>query len=329
MKISEALLKRFISGECTDEEKRFVENWLQSEETTDSGLSEKEISQMEQNLRQRFEKSHPSLLSAPTTKPWKQLAKYAAAIALFISAGAASYNYFRLLNQNHGTDIVVSWEGYFTYETQRGERPTITLPDGTTVQLNSNSQLKYPEHFTDTERVVFLQGHAHFDVVRNPDKPFMIFTEHSKTQVLGTSFDINTRQKSGETEVIVTSGKVSFSDKNQTDEGVTLIANDRGILSSNGTIAMDKVDASTLTAWTKNQLIFENQTLTDIMKIAEGWFDIDVVIEDSELCYKSFTYAALNPSLEEFLRFMGEVGNFEYRISNKEVAIFPSSREGK
>ena len=74
MKISEALLKRFISGECTDEEKRFVENWLQSEETTDSGLSEKEISQMEQNLRQRFEKSHPSLLSAPTTKPWIQLA---------------------------------------------------------------------------------------------------------------------------------------------------------------------------------------------------------------------------------------------------------------
>ncbi|MEM9361874.1 MAG: FecR domain-containing protein [Bacteroidota bacterium] len=328
MKISDELLRRYISGECTEEERQFVERWMNSEEGVDSELSEREVSQIEQNIRQRIEKSHPFLLTKTSKTNWKQITRYAAAIAVFLMLGASTYFYLNL-GDNQTIATVVSWEGYSTYETQRGERPSILLHDGSTVQLNSESRLKYPENFTDTERVVFLEGHAHFNVTKNPDKPFVIYTEHSKTQVLGTSFDVKTNHKHGETEVIVTSGQVAFSEKDEVGKPVLLRFNDRAILSADGNIFTDKVDALTLTAWTKNQLVFENQTLGEIMRVAEGWFDINVLIEDTELENKSFTYAAENPSLEEFLEFMGEVANFEFHLANKDVTIVPSSLEEK
>lgn len=58
MKISEALFRKYISGKCTDEEKRFVETWLNSEEDVPSTLTDTHILQMKERTWNKIEKTN-------------------------------------------------------------------------------------------------------------------------------------------------------------------------------------------------------------------------------------------------------------------------------
>jgi ferric-dicitrate binding protein FerR (iron transport regulator) len=67
----------------------------------------------------------------------------------------------------------------------------INLPDGSTVWLNSNSTLLLPENFSSKHRKLFLKGEAFFEVHKDKDNSFRVFSGNSVTEVLGTSFNIN------------------------------------------------------------------------------------------------------------------------------------------
>lgn len=67
----------------------------------------------------------------------------------------------------------------------------LTLPDGTTVVLQANSRLRYPEKFTGNTREITLSGEAYFDVAHDAQKPFIIHTGKIRTTVLGTAFKIS------------------------------------------------------------------------------------------------------------------------------------------
>ena len=71
-----------------------------------------------------------------------------------------------------------------------GSRIQFNLPDGSSGWLNSGSSLKFPIAFADNERNVFLNGEGYFNVIRNPQKAFIVSTKHYKIRALGTSFNI-------------------------------------------------------------------------------------------------------------------------------------------
>ena len=71
-----------------------------------------------------------------------------------------------------------------------------TLEDGSIVYLADNSQLSYPEYFQREKREVSLLGNALFDVSGNKERPFLIETEQARIEVLGTSFNIKSSDKS-------------------------------------------------------------------------------------------------------------------------------------
>ncbi len=84
------------------------------------------------------------------------------------------------------------------------------LPDSSLAILNKNSKLTYPKHFDEDNRIVKLEGESFFQVKRDPNHPFYVFTENTKTRVLGTSFNVKAYKDDPNTEVTVTSGKVVF-----------------------------------------------------------------------------------------------------------------------
>ena len=65
-----------------------------------------------------------------------------------------------------------------------------TLEDGSVVYLAGNTSLKFPEHFSSDRREVSLQGNALFDVAGNHKRPFIIETEDTRIEVLGTAFNV-------------------------------------------------------------------------------------------------------------------------------------------
>lgn len=93
------------------------------------------------------------------------------------------------------------------------------LPDGSRIFVNRNSSLKYSKDFAVTDRTVFLEGSAFFNVLHDGNKPFIIKTADNTIKVVGTSFQvINVNNKT--IEVNVFTGIVKFYAKN--GENVTL-----------------------------------------------------------------------------------------------------------
>ncbi|MEM8894916.1 MAG: FecR domain-containing protein, partial [Bacteroidota bacterium] len=209
---------------------------------------------------------------------------------------------------------------YETFVTQRGQKRTLTLSDGSTIRLNYETEFKAPRHFEEGQRVVYLTGHAHFDVARDTERPFIIYTEDSKTQVLGTSFDINTKEE-GTTEIIVTSGQVAFSDKDNINEQVMLTVNDRAVLNSIGSIGQSTVDAETLTAWKDNRLVFDDALLSEIIEVLQPWYDVEITVNNPNQLQKAYNFSFDNPSLELLLEQMSFMGKFEYQMEGKQVII--------
>src|SRR6185503_5173686 len=76
-----------------------------------------------------------------------------------------------------------------TFETALGERATVTLPDGSTVQLNSASRVRVD--YSMSSRVITLErGEAFFTVAHNADRPFWVTSGKGWVRAVGTAFDV-------------------------------------------------------------------------------------------------------------------------------------------
>ncbi|MEO1099687.1 MAG: FecR domain-containing protein [Bacteroidota bacterium] len=318
MKITRELLIKYSRGECTKNEIVSIEEWLSSNED-DAMLSDIEFGDSIRNVRHKLLGSLPELQAEPKVIPlYKRVMRYAAAVTILFAIGFFAYNYF--VDSIQQGDLAY-FEDYSSIHTQRGQKRTVKLSDGSTIRMNYETEVKVPEQFEGDKRVVYLIGHAHFDVARDTERPFIIYTEDTKTEVLGTSFDINTKT-AGETEIIVTSGKVAFSEKDGSDNQVTLEVNDKAVLNADKQIALNKVDAARLTAWKDNRLAFDKQTLSEVIAILEPWYAAEIKVERSELLTIDFKISLENPSLQLVMEELSFLGKFKYTLDENKVIIY-------
>ena len=67
---------------------------------------------------------------------------------------------------------------------------SLRLADGTTVILNSETRIRFPNSFIGTERKIFLSGEAYFNVARDETRPFLVEFLGGSVRVLGTQFNV-------------------------------------------------------------------------------------------------------------------------------------------
>ena len=140
-----------------------------------------------------------------------------------------------------------------------------TLPDGSQVTLNSGSHLEYPAVFDRFKRGVQLRGEAYFEVTRNIGKPFVIYYNNARVEVLGTSFYVNTNAENGKMEVILKEGSVSVYFKNRPNESVTLTPGEKAEVTADQTAIRKLVNEDgNYLAWKTHQLVFNNEDLRQI-----------------------------------------------------------------
>ena len=325
MKITEEILKRHAQGLCTEEEKRAVEEWFKKDVIPESELGEvKDKDPKKARVWSQLRQAVPQLENqsgsiGPVIPLYKRVMRYAAVAIILLTVGYFAYQSLSgSLFGTGGTTQVIALQ---TIETKRGEKRTVTLSDGSTIRMNYETQIKAPEKFKGDQRIVYLTGHAHFDVARDTERPFIIYTKDSKTQVMGTSFDINTKGEE-ETEIIVKSGKVAFSKKDQKDNQVVMLTvNDRAVLNPDKNIETNQVDAQKLTAWKDNRLVFEDKSLNEIIEVLEPWYDVRISVENQKLLNESFNLSLDNPPLKGVLDRLAFMAGFDYKIDGKKVII--------
>ncbi|SEJ49906.1 FecR family protein [Dyadobacter koreensis] len=152
---------------------------------------------------------------------WVRIAASAALIA-----GMASFSYWYYTNQPGHSDQFSLYANERSIEkliekNNDTDKPMLVLlPDGSSVVLQPESSLSYVNTINAKTREVTLKGRAFFEIVKNPEKPFLVYTFGLATKVLGTSFLIDAPENGRDIKVEVTTGKVSvFSlDDSQTSE---------------------------------------------------------------------------------------------------------------
>ncbi len=112
----------------------------------------------------------------------------------------------------------------------------VALEDGSVVSLHKGSKLMYPRHFGDKNRNVILTGEAFFEIARDSDRPFYIYSNEVVTKVLGTSFRIRAFEKEPEVTVQVRTGRVSVYKQRRINlndpetDGLVLLPNQEAVI---------------------------------------------------------------------------------------------------
>ncbi|MFI8334512.1 FecR family protein [Pseudomonas taetrolens] len=147
------------------------------------------------------------------------------------------------------------------FSTVLGERREITLPDGSSIELNGRSRVRV--HFEYQQRKVDLeQGEAMFSVAVDRDRPFVVLAGAGQVTVTGTRFDV--RRDGDEAQVAVESGHVRVQGASA-PEAVNLTAGLGTLVDARGRVAAARpVDTQALTAWRKGQLVFNDATLGEV-----------------------------------------------------------------
>jgi ferric-dicitrate binding protein FerR (iron transport regulator) len=236
--------------------------------------------------------------------------RMAAVILVLIVASFLLYqNYFQqLLFKTPVTEIY----------NPAGKRSKIKLPDGTTVWLNAESKITYPEKFNTSSRNVTLTGEAFFNVVRNENAPFIITTGELQTTVLGTSF--NVQSYSGETfRMTVASGKVQVRSKAET---IQVNANQQTTYQHHAGFSIPvTIEPADVMAWTHGTLSFNNKTFEEVARMLERWYNVKITFANNDLKKCILVGEHTNQSLDAVLNTLQFMLGFQYENHHGNIII--------
>ena len=181
------------------------------------------------------------------------------------------------------------------------EKQEFTLPDGSEVHLNVNSELSYPEKFRRNSRRVILSGEGFFKISRDPGRPFMVnIGSQATVEALGTSFNIESSDDSNEIRVQVVEGSVAFYAQEAEESRTILKMGDQAEF-QNGNIRMSSNPDPNFLSWQNGVLYFRQTPISEVVKQLEKHYDRDILLDKSISREITFTSTIDNQEIEDVL----------------------------
>jgi len=179
---------------------------------------------------------------------------------------------------------------YNTLSTTRGEQTQVRLPDGSLVFLNAMSSLKYPTSFTGQEkRNVVLTGEGYFEISKDKTHPFTVNTKEQLVEVLGTHFNVNAYTNNVDVKTTLLEGRVKVSN-NSSGLAKILDPGQQSIV-TNKTMIVKDVEAEDAVGWKNGRMIYDGETLENIMKDVSRWYNVEVIYRDESIKEKTFFFS--------------------------------------
>ncbi|MEZ4703285.1 MAG: FecR domain-containing protein [Rhodothermales bacterium] len=195
---------------------------------------------------------------------------------------------------------VLLWRQPVTIHVPIGEMHTVQLPDGSLVEMNSGSTIRFQRGFaawpfvSSAERRVELEGEAFFEVQKSTDRPFFVLTANAETRVMGTSFNIWARAEGRvyETRVTLATGVVEVRSRTEDDRTVRLDA--AGAMARIGAAvasgaAQEQATLDYVLSWRRRGFVFVSEPLSVILDELERRFGAEVTVEVDSLRDKEMT----------------------------------------
>jgi transmembrane sensor len=213
-------------------------------------------------------------------------------------------------------------------KTAYGQKRAITLPDGSQVVLNANSQIKYkPRPKKNASREVWINGEAWFSVVHinktgtpvQPGERFIVHLPTMNVEVLGTTFTINTRHN--QEQVVLQTGRVKVEVKSkpsaiylQPGEGVKYYKDSKALLKTT-------INATDCSLWKENRLKFDNTPLRDVIQLIEDDYGYQVEVADSTILDRTLGGTLSSENEQILFKAMENMLDVKITVNNKTVTI--------
>lgn len=236
----------------------------------------------------------------------------------------------------HGADVVID-KGSLTYananndnrelvyntlSTPRGRQFHIQLSDGSAVWLNAASSIRYPIVFSGAQRVVEITGEAYFEIAKNAAQPFIVKTERdAQIEVLGTGFNVNAYANEAVAKTTLIEGKVRVAAGGS--QPVVLRPGEQVSLLPSSQLSQPlAVETEKVVAWKNGVFDFTDESLQDVMKQLERWYDIDVVYEKNIPIIRFYGKMTKNISLNDLLIIL-EKSKVHFQIEGRTLIVKP------
>ncbi len=234
------------------------------------------------------------------------------------SEGSSITNLEDKIAVNGDEPKAVQAKTYNTVSTPSGERVAMVLSDGTVVFLTSNSYLKYPSSFDNDKREVTLVGRAYFEVKKSK-VPFIVNTSDMNIEVLGTSFDVESRSSGSCASVILVEGSVKVFAEGRSkvifpDEQISLHRESKEITVKN-------VDSRLLTMWKDGVLIVHGQSFQEVVESLSSWYGVKIVNRSNVSQYEKFNGRFDREDIEAAIKAVCISAAIKYRIEDGKLIL--------
>lgn len=305
------ILQRYLEGECTAQEARWLEQWYELiEKGEDTNLSGNNTALLDNDDEERLVKAWRLAVAArqmseqPTEKGrvipirFRKVMLYAAAwTGIIVFGGMAIFQWHKWYQGQQ----VRQMASFLEISTGYGQVRKVLLPDSSVVWLNSATHLQYHADFI-RHRELQLTGEAFFEVKPDVQHPFIVRSNNASTRVFGTAFNISAYEGTGQLRISLQSGKVGV-----TYDGVSgskdHVLTPGQLLIYDNVAKVARLETQTpgeMDVWKAGSLLFYKTPLREAMAQIEARYGVHVVC-DAAVNNQTITAKFENAALEKVL----------------------------
>lgn len=356
-----SLLAKYFKGEASEKEVRAVEAWIEADPNHRRELDEAwlawsatekpdplvDTSAAWQRLKGEIDREEVTRrLPAEKNRRDDRRARspYASRRSSRLPQRQSPFTSKRFLRAGAGfvvllvaVSVALFWSGSEeeVLATNKGERSTIELVDGTRVHLNSDSRITIPVGFMDGQRrEVHLEGEAYFEVATDASRPFLVHTQGVTTRVLGTAFNVQAYDDTDSAQVVVTEGAVELRMAQvQRQDGaiqdkMVLEPNQLGIAIEGELKAVrEEVDLAAHIGWTNGELVFEDDPIEKVARKLERWYNLHVELDVPSGTVVKLNAAFDNEPMTEVLTSIATALDLQYKQDQRHVTFYRPTSE--
>ena len=331
------LLKNYIKGECDAAEARKVKQWIDSDQFDQDLLNsiEKDLQQelnshntiipkenLQQKIKAVYQKAGQERKFNDSAKSFygNTFLKIAASVVLLLTISLLIFE--KSQSPPSSSESIAK---IIIKANDQGRKSTIFLPDGSVVNLNSESSIQYDEANFEIDRTILLKGEAFFEVAEDSIHPFRVIANQVTVTALGTSFNVDSYQDGEQIHVALVSGKVLVN--NATEN----LPREEYFLNPGQAISYQKENMKfsaiapfrpeKVTGWKDGILYFDQDDLSTVLQKLERWFAVDFELMNKSPYTWRYTSKFKNQNLKNILESLSFTQNFNYEIKGKKVII--------
>lgn len=226
---------------------------------------------------------------------------------------------FEVLDEEYDTN-----NGNIKIDIPYGEKFKIKLSDGTMVWLNSGSSLSFPQKFSSKmhKREVVLEGEAYFEVVSNPDYPFLVHTSDLRIKSVGTRFNISNYKDNSTIKTTLNEGKLIVFHSESKEKTIKLSPNQQ-VNYNKLTDNLNKIEVNPkfYNSWVDNRLILNHMKFSKLLKKLERRYNVNITNKVKDLENNIYQGEFKEESLIETLETIAISADIEFTIEGNNIYL--------